>query len=228
MKVYLVPGLGYDYRIFENLDFKGLNIEYIHWIEPRPDEHIHDYAIRLFAEIPNESEQLVLVGYSMGGVVSQEIATVKRIDKIILISSIRSEKELPFLFRLIKNLRLHHLFSKKLAIDTISFWGKKHGIGEPREHDLFRSMIAKPSGHYFKWALKALSQWKAPVLPQTTQIFQIHGDNDLTFPIELIRQPDVIIKTGTHFMLYNQSEYFNDILLQEIENTQKANNSQRT
>lgn len=47
MKIYLMPGLGYDCRIFDLLDLNNFDVVRLHWIEPMPREHIHDYAQRL-------------------------------------------------------------------------------------------------------------------------------------------------------------------------------------
>ena len=40
MKIYLLPGLGFDHRIFARLDLGGLDVEYINWIEPKDKEPI--------------------------------------------------------------------------------------------------------------------------------------------------------------------------------------------
>lgn len=216
MKIYLIPGLGYDCRIFEKLDFKDLDIDCIKWIEPKLDENIHNYAKRLFSKLDDEKDEIILIGHSLGGIVSQEISTVKRIKKIILISSIKSSKEMPFFFRIVSPLKIYKLFTKEISIKTIKFWGKGHGFESAEEQELFKSMVGSQSNKYLQWALKELSTWKSPKIPTHTKLFQIHGTKDKNFPIKLIDKPNIVIKDAGHIVLYKQAKIMTEILLEEI------------
>lgn len=218
MKIYLLPGLGFDHRIFARLDLGGLDVEYINWIEPKANEPIRDYAKRLAASIDDRGVPVILIGYSFGGIVSQEIAALKKIEKIILLSSIKSREELPFLFKIIKPLRIHKVFTKEFSRKTVQYWGKNHGFEAAATQDLFKSMVGGYSNNYLQWALEALSGWSPPEVPISTSIFQIHGAADKTFPITRIRKPDRIIENGGHIMVYNQPRVISDILREEIEN----------
>ena len=106
MKIYLMPGLGFDQRIFEKLNLEGYKYSYINWIEPDKNEHIKSYARQLSANIQDSSEKIILIGHSMGGVLCQEIAAIKKVDLIVLISSIKSRSEIPFRFKLVSPLLL--------------------------------------------------------------------------------------------------------------------------
>jgi hypothetical protein len=46
MKIYAISGLGADKRVFSNL---SLNYDIVHldWIEPKPNESISEYSLRL-------------------------------------------------------------------------------------------------------------------------------------------------------------------------------------
>ncbi len=217
MKIYLIPGLGYDSRIFERLNFKDYAITHINWIEPQKNEGIHEYSKRLFKVIPENEDDVILIGHSFGGVVAQEIAVEKKIDKIILISSIKSRNEIPNSLKLIKPLNLHRLFTKQLSVATVAYWGTKHGFVTEKDKNLFKSMVRNQSNTYLQWALKAISGWKTPTLPKRTTIFQIHGTDDKTFPIRLIANPNVLIENGCHIMVYNQHEKISAIINQELE-----------
>jgi len=216
MKIYLLPGLGYNSRIYDRLNLGDYKVRCLNWIEPEQNELISDYAKRLFVELPPNGEKTILIGHSFGGMVSQEIAAMKRVDKIILISSVKSRAEIPLSFRLVRRLGLHKFFTKEISIETVRYWGGAHGFTEIDEQDLFKTMVGEHSNNYLQWALKSLSNWAPPKIPSDTSIFQIHGAMDKTFPIRLIKNPDVVIENGSHIMLYKQPDKIAGIILNEI------------
>jgi len=212
MRLILIPGLGYDCRIFEHLDLSGHEIECLNWIEPKTKETIHNYALRLFSEIKESSEKTILIGHSLGGIVSQEIASIHNIEKIILISSIKSRKELPLYFKLVKPFRFDKFFTKQICIKTVKFWGKSHGFETGVEKDLFKSMVSKYSNNYLQWALRALSSWQEPKVLNQTDIVHIHGTNDKTLPYKLVSQPNFTIQNGSHICVYKKTKQLSKII----------------
>ncbi|WP_046759114.1 alpha/beta hydrolase [Kordia jejudonensis] len=217
MRIILIPGLGYDDRIFHKLQLTNIEIEYLNWIEPLKNEHIHDYAQRLFATAKPSSQKTILIGHSLGGVVSQEIASVHQIEKVILISSITARKEIPWTFKIVKPLRLDRFFTKTICVKSIPFWGKSHGFNTETTK-LFKSMIQKQTNSYLQWALRALSTWKAPKIPATTKIIRIHGTNDKTLPYKLVSTPELIIENGSHIAVITEAEKISEFLQKNIQN----------
>lgn len=214
--ITFIPGLGYDYRIFENLVIPDAHTEYLAWIEPQCGESLHAYAQRMYAQINNKEEPLTLIGHSLGGMVAQEIASVQPIRQIILISSIKSRSEMSFSFKMVRPLRLEKLFTKEISIQTVKYWGSGHGFETDTEKELFKSMVGKQSNTYLQWALRELSSWQEPAIPDTTDLIHIHGTNDKTFPISLIKDPDVVIEKGSHIVVYKQAEVVSEFITQHI------------
>lgn len=204
LKIFFIPGLGFDHRIFSKLDLAGYLHEYLDWIEPEADEMITDYALRISAPIEAHQGSVVILGHSFGGVMAQEIARLRKVDTIILISSIRSRKEHPPELKMIAPLALHKLFSKSLTRNSFPFWKNIHGYQTKEEQALFLDMVNKNSDHYLQWALKTISEWDGSPLPHT-RVVQIHGGRDLTFPFRLIKQADYVVKKGGHFMVYKNA-----------------------
>lgn len=215
MKICLMPGLGYDSRIFDRLDLGGFDVLRLSWIEPRSYEKIHDYAQRLFSQTGILDDDLVFIGHSLGGIIAQEIASTNRVKKIILISSIKSRRELPIMLKLVKPLRLDKLFNKGISIKTIKFWGGSHGFDTEEEKKLFKSMVGNQTNFYLKWALRELSSWQEPTISPETQLTQIHGTNDKTLPYRLINKPDFTIENGSHICVLKKANEISKI----IENT---------
>ncbi|MFK7904813.1 MAG: alpha/beta fold hydrolase [Chitinophagales bacterium] len=216
MKVFLIPGLGYNHQIFENLDLSVFDTAYINWIEPEPNEKIHEYSKRIFRQVENTDEEITLIGHSLGGIVAQEIASVRKIDRIILISSIKSRKEMPLSFKMVRPFHLDKLFTKERSIKTVKFWGKSHGFQTIKEKELFKSMVGKQTNKYLQWALRELSSWQEPNIPRATKLIQIHGTNDKTFPIQLVHKPDFVIDEGSHILVYKRAAEISELIIRTI------------
>ena len=214
LKIYLIPGLGFDDRIFSKLNLTSYNPTYLNWIEPLENESIQQYAHR-FSDSIDDSDKTVLIGHSLGGIISQEIAAFKNIDLIILLSSIRSRDEMPFFFKIIQPLYLHKLFTKQLTFKTFPFWAKQHDYETEEEQALFKSMVGKQSNQYLQWALKELSKWQTPQLLPNTKVIQIVGKKDKTFPIRNIKSPDVMVEDGGHFMTFKKPKLISKYIVEE-------------
>ena len=214
--IYLLPGLGFDTRIFSKLQFENWTIHDLNWIEPISSEPIRDYAVRMAASITDKADKLILIGHSFGGILAQEIAAIQRVDQIFLISSIRSRAELPVHFKLLTPTSLFLFFTKKLVRKTIRFWGESHGYAKGAEQELVTNMVGQYSDKYLQWALKALSNWTGSNVPTSTQICQIHGAKDKTFPISRIKNPDYLLPDGDHFMVYKKAKAVKSFIQKEM------------
>ena len=212
MFVYLIPGLGFDCRIFENLQWHpDHTIIPLNWVDPDDQEDFKSYANR-FAQQMTHRSNVAIVGHSLGGMLALEIANHRSIEKVILISSVKSRQELPLLFKIVKPLKIELLFTKKMVLSTFRFWATNHGYITAEEQNLFKNMVTNASNKYLRWALKELSKWRTPQSPLISEVFQIHGTKDKTFPLSEVDEPFFVIEGGTHFMVYNRSEEINLIL----------------
>lgn len=217
MKVYLIPGLAFDHRIFTKLDLRRVDYEFMPWIEPFKEERFEDYARRFTKDIPiQQYGGTILIGHSLGGMLCQEIARYRRIDKIILLSSIRSREELPLHFKIVSPFNLQRFFTKKITLKTFPLWAKFHDYQTTEEQNLFKDMIVKHSDEYLKWALGSLSKWQTPKVPPNTEIFRLHGKKDRTFPAKLIKEVDHLIPDAGHFMVYKNPELISDLLFRSL------------
>ena len=205
MQFFFLPGLGFDSRIYNKWSFEDWNASFLDWIEPQKKESFQAYAQRMAAAIPDTAEAITLVGHSLGGILAQEMASFRKVDSLVLISSIKSRAELPLHFKIIQPLGIHHLFTRGGAIHTVGFWGKYRDYVSEEEQTLFKEMVGSHSNHYLQWALRQLSIWREPDVPSSTKIFHLHGDRDRTLPSSLIRNADRIIENAGHFMVYKRS-----------------------
>lgn len=214
--IYTLPGLGFDERIFSKIDFGKSRVRHLNWIAPGHMEGFTDYAKRIATSIDNKDERVVLIGHSFGGVMAQEIAQYIDVQKIILLSSIKSREEMPWYFRVVSPLGLHRLFTGKLISGTFAWWARSHGYRSSEEQSLFTNMIKRQSDSYLHWALKSLSEWDPSSVPGA-KIAHIHGEKDKTFPIHLLTTPYRTVGDGSHFMVYSQAEIVGKMIREEIE-----------
>lgn len=219
MNICCFPGLAFDHRIFANLEWGEHIPQYIDWIEPQTNESFSSYAARIANLIPNESNELVLIGHSLGGMLAQEIAAQRNTKQVFLISSVRSRKEIPWFFKILKPRFLHRFFTQSLVSHTFPYWARFHDYESQEEQQLFLEMVAKHSNNYLKWALGNLTKWETPSLPSTTTIFQIHGMQDRTLPCKLLKQPDQVVPDAGHFMVVKRPHIVSQFIFSNLEST---------
>jgi pimeloyl-ACP methyl ester carboxylesterase len=206
LKIYCIPGLGFDHRIFANLALEPHEVEFIDWLEPERDESLSAYVERMAEPIDDGEGPVALVGHSFGGVVGQEIARIRDVSCVVLLASIRARRENPLPFRLLKPLGLHVLFRKGLVEWGLGPFGAICDYERGAEQDLVRDMVRRHSNHYLSWALGRLSEWKPGEMPERTRVVQIHGDRDITFPLRRILHPDHVLSRAGHFFVYKRGE----------------------
>ena len=198
--IYCISGLGADERAFCKLDVKGFELKVIKWLLPMPDETLPHYAKRMREEITEEDP--ILMGLSFGGMVCTEIAKQIPVKKIILISSIKSAKELPLWMKTVAKLKLHKIVRLRSTKFTQPFQNRMLGVETEEEKTLVASLRREVDLPYTTWAVNQAINWKNDW--QHPEIYHIHGDQDNMFPIKKIKA-NYIIKNAGHFMIMNRA-----------------------
>ena len=85
-----MPGLAAGPSIFENIKLPEEQFEmyFLEWFLPIENESIESYALRMTQKITHNNP--VLIGVSFGGVLVQEMAKIIKTDKVIIISSVKT------------------------------------------------------------------------------------------------------------------------------------------
>lgn len=197
-EVYLIPGLGADRRVFQFLNLSEHSISHISWIEPLPNESIEQYAGRLTEQI--KSPDPILIGVSFGGMIAVEIAKQIKANKIILISSARTQHEIPLHFKLLGRTGIQNIL-------PASSWKRPNrvlfyffGTQTQEEKELLSGIVRDTDTKFLTWAIAKIVDWKNEVVPANTTL--IHGSADRLFPNS---QADITIPGGGHFMIVNRA-----------------------
>lgn len=194
MKLYIVSGLGADFKVLERICFpKDLEVVFIDWLIPKPNEKLHDYVERM-AEKINHSEPFCLLGYSFGGMMVQEIHKKYPAEKVVILGSIKSDKEKSPLIKMGERTKIPRLLPERAFNDkSFVMYSVLRKIFDPKNPAVLQYFRVK-NPYYLKWSITKIAEWKFEKLPN---IIQIIGDKDIVFPIKL-SQPDYVIKGGTH------------------------------
>lgn len=198
--IYCISGLGADEMAFSRLKIQGYKLVYLPWLLPHNNETIVQYATRMCIGITEENP--ILMGLSFGGMMSIEISKILPVEKIILISSIKSAVELPWWMMGAGKLRLNKIISMRSYKILEPIQNRFLGVKDKDEIEMVRNYRKNAPEIYTNWAINQVLNWKNNWQPPT--IFHIHGDNDKMFPIRNV-SPTHIIKGGGHFMIMNKA-----------------------
>src|ERR1700761_2424746 len=131
-KAYLIPGLGADSRIYNNIVIDGYELIKLDWIEPDSTDTLKSYAQKLILQY-NIEPLSAIVGNSLGGMIAIEIAKIIPAKKVILISSIKTAAEAPVYFSFFRALPVYKLIPGKLM--TSMGFAIRFAFGKMKEED---------------------------------------------------------------------------------------------
>jgi esterase/lipase len=208
--LYFVPGLAANTKIFEYLTFDEALFEthFLDWIIPlSKDESIESYAARMCELIKHENP--VLVGVSFGGVMVQEMSKIINCQKTIIISSIKSNKELPYRLKLAQKTKAYKLFPTKIVENIENYEHLFFGEYLKKRAELYKMYLSIRNATYLEWAIHNVLNWKQDF--ELKDIIHIHGNKDEIFPSKHIKNY-IEVNNGTHIMILNKAKSISKIL----------------
>lgn len=211
--VYFISGLGADERSFKFLRLPGINPQFVYWEKPGKNEPLREYCRRLALQI-DVTKKVIIVGLSFGGIVAQELSKIIQVDKLIIISSVKSEREFSFQLKLVRFFRAHKIVpSRFLKWSNLLTDNYYFSVESPEESKLLKQIIKDTDRHFMKWAIGEIMKWSNPV--PFNGMVHIHGCRDRIFPVGNIKNFHPVQNAG-HFMIVNRAEEISQILESEI------------
>jgi pimeloyl-ACP methyl ester carboxylesterase len=207
-KIFLIAGLGADTRLYNNIDLQDHDVTPVDWIEPNVGDTLSTYAQKLIHQY-FITDNSVVIGVSLGGMIAVEIAKQVRLNKVILISSIKTIKEAPWYFKAFNALPLYRLISGSLLAKLGFLIKPVFGKMSAQDAWLFNDMLKKSSPKFIKWAMGAVLKWRNETIPPN--LYHIVGDKDLVFNYKNISNA-TIVKGGTHIMVFDKAKQINKLL----------------
>lgn len=214
--VYFVPGLAASTSIFEHIKLPEETFEmyFLEWFLPEENENISQYALRMCQKIKHENP--VLIGVSFGGIVVQEMALHIKAKKVIIISSVKSNNELPLRLKIAKSTKVYKILPTQLFANIKDMSKYVFGNNEiSRRLKLYEKYLHMKDKKYLDWAIENVILWQRN--EPHKNIIHIHGDKDAVFPVENIKDC-IIIKGATHLLIITKYKWLNENLPQLILN----------
>jgi len=197
--------MGANSKVFERLELNNYNLNFIDWIIPIDNESIEDYAKRMAKDI-DTSKPVILIGMSFGGIMVQEISKFIDVDRIILISTVKTRDELPTIYKISSLLSLHKLipsiFFNNTKLMAKALFGKN---SETIVKTIDRYFTIRDI-RYSRWAIDKVVNWKQTIYHKN--ILHLHGTKDSVFPVKFINKA-TYIERGTHLMIFNKATKLN-------------------
>jgi esterase/lipase len=174
---------------------------------PEKQESLQSYAKRMSERVIHDNA--VLIGVSFGGILVQEMAQFLNLRKLIIVSSVKSNKELPLRMKIAKTTKAYKLMPTGLLQDVEKLVKYAFGDVMKRKLKLYEQFLHMRNKVYLDWAIGQVICWDRVKIDPN--VIHIHGDADEVFPVKNIKKY-INVKGGTHIMILNRFRWFNQHL----------------
>jgi pimeloyl-ACP methyl ester carboxylesterase len=209
ISVYFMPGLAASSLIFERIDLphEPFEVHFLDWELPVGEESLAEYAKRMSEKItaPNP----VLIGVSFGGILVQEMAAFLDPQKVIIISSVKSNLEFPRRMKIAKTTKAYKLIPTSIFSNIEKLSAFSFGKSIAQRLKLYERYLSVRDVHYLDWAIERIVLWDRTQVD--TSVIHIHGDADEVFPMQYIKDC-IVVKGGTHVMILSKYKWLNENL----------------
>ncbi|MBO6515792.1 MAG: alpha/beta hydrolase [Bacteroidia bacterium] len=208
MKIYAIPGLGADARLYAHLTLEH-DLEVVEWLMPEGDEDFSGYMQRM-SETIDQSKPFALLGVSFGGLAVVELSRIVSPAYLILVSSIDSRDDMPVLYKALGAIRLGNVLPEFLFKLPKRLTAWLFGTTNTAElYPILNDMKPK----LVKWSMKQIAGWTNTKRPENC--FKICGSQDRLFPPKNCEN-GYVLEGGAHFMVVDRAGEISDIINQHL------------
>jgi pimeloyl-ACP methyl ester carboxylesterase len=210
LNYYLIPGMGADKRLFQHFHLPNGRVHHLDWIPHGSSQTLSEYATLMANRI--QTEHNVIVGSSMGGMVTVEIA--KQINPLgaVLVSAPTGRHEFPRSLKTLRALKLHRALNASQVMRISKLCDLFMGFKTEQQRSMFYDML-KGNGHEFlHFSVGAVLEWENTT-PPPVPFIQILGSEDRLFSKNKIRDAHIIEGSG-HFTAFEKGKEVSEIIVQ--------------
>lgn len=207
--VYFMPGLAASSTIFERIHLPEdqFEIHFLEWFIPTEKQSLKEYAKKMAEQVTYDNS--VLVGVSFGGILVQEMKQFLHLRKVIIISSVKSNKEFPRRLKMAKATKAYKLIPMSLFENIENLTKYAFGDFVKQRVKLYEKFLSVRDKTYLNWAVEQVVLWDRT--EADPEIIHIQGIEDEVFPIKNMRN-FIPVKSGTHIMILNRYKWLNENL----------------
>ena len=206
---YLIPGMGADKRLFQHFNLTNGKVHHLDWIPHGSSKNLAEYATLMAERITTEKN--VVVGSSMGGMVTVEIAKLIQPKGAVLVSAPSGRHEFPQVLKNLNALRLHRALTPKQVLRISTLADLFMGFKTDEQRAMFYDMLRGNGEDFLHFAISAVLEWKNTT-PPTVPFIQILGTHDRLFKQHKI--PNAVMLEGSgHFTAFERGKEVSEIIV---------------
>ncbi|MEM7645537.1 MAG: alpha/beta hydrolase [Pseudomonadota bacterium] len=212
MRLFMLPGLGANWRLFQYQlsDLEAIQVP--EWLEPEAEESLQDYSRRWVKEL-NPQPGDAVGGMSFGGQVALEMAQCFPFRCVLLIAANRRSAEISSTFRfqtrLLQGLpeSVVRTSLKTIAIPKL----KKEENLQDEQVKVLETMVDEMDFPFFRWSSRAAATWEHEFEPEkfSMPIHQLHGQGDSIIKLSDPSEAEVWSDAG-HLLNFTHSQRVNE------------------
>lgn len=207
--VYFISGMCYNCKVFDKLQLpKGFKKHYLEWFIPEPGEDLSHYT-RKMTESIDTSRPFILIGYSFGAVILQEMNRFLHPQKSVIISSFKDKQEIPLLFQMVRKTHLTARIPDRVFSSTEFITGAFNRLVYNTTNEELGRFMTHTDPVYIKWAIEQITNW----IPdnRSEHLYHIHGTDDQIFPYNQLGEV-IPVEGGDHLMVFKKADVISSLL----------------
>lgn len=210
LNYYLIPGMGANKRLYENYKLPG-NVHHLEWVHAEHAKTLADYAKFLARKITTQNN--IIVGSSMGGMMAVELSHIVRPVLTVLISAPTGRHQFPKSLKILDAIGLHKRMKPKTMFKLTRLCNTFMGFKSPEQKSLFYQMMETNGPDFLHYSVNAVLGWKNTSPPHGPFV-QILGDQDKLFSCDKIPNARILRGSG-HFSTYEKATEICAIIAEE-------------
>lgn len=209
LNYYLIPGMGADKRLFTNFHLPNGNVHHLDWIPHESSKNLSEYAALMANRI--RTDRNIIIGSSMGGMVTVEIAKLIKPLGAVLVSAPTGRHEFPRRLKGLSALKLHRALNARQVMGISKLCDLFMGFKTKEQRSMFYDMLQSNGQEFLHFSVGAVLEWKNTT-PPSVPLLQILGSEDKLFNPKKIRN-SITIEGSGHFTAFEKGKEVSEIIV---------------
>ena len=163
------------------------------------------------------SKPFVLIGTSMGGMISMEINRLFPAERVILISTMAHAGEKPWPIKLFHTTQLYRFVRGHITLACFRAFVRMKVRRKPKGlASRMHAMAQDAKAAFVGFGVRAVVSWKGSAQPDA-KVFRVHGTRDLLFWYSRLSKVDYTVQRGSHIAVISHQSRIIEAMKEELE-----------